>query len=142
MQLTFHSEAIDFELTEISTIKTWLKEVIKCEGWTLANLTYIFCSDDYLYQMNVEHLNHDTLTDVITFQYSEEVVEGDVFISIDRTKENAAIFGVSPEEELNRVMVHGLLHLLGYKDKTVEEKTLMTSKENEYLATLKKMNLA
>ena len=136
MELTFHSEEIDFELKDASKIDAWLKRVIKNENWILAGVTYIFCSDAYLYQMNVEHLQHDTYTDVITFQYNEEFVEGDVFISVERTKENAQTFGVTSSHELHRVMVHGLLHLMGYKDKEPADKKLMTEKENEYLALL------
>lgn len=137
MELTFHSEEIDFELESTSKIDAWLKSVIKNENWILAGVTYIFCSDAYLYQMNVEHLQHDTYTDVITFQYNEEFVEGDIFISVERTNENAKNFGVTSSHELHRVMVHGLLHLMGYKDKEPADKKLMTEKENEYLALLK-----
>lgn len=137
MELTFHAEELDFELEEASKIDTWLKSVIKNENWILAAVTYIFCSDAYLYQMNVEHLQHDTYTDVITFQYNEEFVEGDIFISVERTNENAQTFGVSSSHELHRVMVHGLLHLMGYKDKEPADKKLMTEKENEYLELLK-----
>lgn len=136
MELTFHSEEINFELEHASKIDAWLKSVIKKENWILAGVSYIFCSDAYLYQMNVEHLQHDTYTDVITFQYNEEFVEGDIFISVERTNENAQTFGVSSSHELHRVMVHGLLHLMGYKDKEPEDKTLMTEKENEYLGLL------
>lgn len=136
MELTFHAEEIDFELNRSALIGSWLKQVIKTEKWILANVAYIFCSDAYLYKMNVEHLQHDTYTDVITFQYNEEFVEGDIFISIDRTTENAKAFGVTADHELHRVMVHGLLHLMGYKDKAPVDKTLMTEKENEYLELL------
>jgi rRNA maturation RNase YbeY len=136
MELTFHSEEIDFELENASKIDAWLKSVIKKENWILAGVSYIFCSDAYLYQMNVEHLQHDTYTDVITFQYNEEFVEGDIFISVERTNENAQTFGVTSSHELHRVMVHGLLHLMGYKDKEPADKTLMTEKENEYLGLL------
>lgn len=136
MELTFHSEEIDFELNNAPKIEQWLKKVIKNEHWILAEVTYIFCSDAYLYQMNVEHLQHDTYTDVITFQYNEELVEGDIFISVERTNENARTFGVASDHELHRVMVHGLLHLMGYKDKEPSDKKLMTEKENEYLELL------
>lgn len=136
MQLTFHAEDIDFDLAEATIIQTWLKEVIKNEHWRLAEVTYIFCTDHFLHKMNVEHLNHDTYTDVITFQYNEELVEGDIFISVERTRENAVTFGVTAEQELHRVMVHGLLHLMGYKDKTPDDQTMMTAKENQYLAVL------
>jgi rRNA maturation RNase YbeY len=133
MHINFHTEEIEFELKQSNAIEEWLKSVIKAEGSTLGELNYIFCSDEYLYKMNVEYLQHDTYTDVITFQYAEEVVHGDVFISIDRIHDNAAHFDVTIEEELSRVLVHGLLHLLGYKDKTEIEQTEMTSKENYYL---------
>lgn len=141
MELTFHSEEINFELENASKIDAWLKSVIKKEAWILAGVTYIFCSDAYLYQMNVEHLQHDTYTDVITFQYNEEFVEGDIFISVERTNENAQTFGVSSSHELHRVMVHGLLHLMGYKDKEPADKTLMTAKENEYLMLLENISI-
>lgn len=137
MKLTFHSEEIDFELEYATKVNEWLRKVIKNEKWILAEVTYIFCNDVYLHQMNVEHLQHDTYTDVITFQYNEELVEGDIFISVERTNENAKTFGVSSSHELHRVMVHGLLHLMGYKDKEPADKTLMTQKENEYLELLK-----
>ena len=133
MHINFHTEEIEFELKQSNAIEEWLKSVIKAEGSTLGELNYIFCSDEYLYKMNIEYLQHDTYTDVITFQYAEEVVHGDVFISIDRIHDNAAHFDVTIEEELSRVLVHGLLHLLGYKDKTEIEQTEMTSKENYYL---------
>lgn len=135
MIISFHTEELDFQLAQEQATVDWLKGVIRKEGWHLGALSYIFCTDDYLYKMNVEHLQHDTYTDVITFQYSDEVVEGDVFISVERTQENASIYGVSPERELQRVMVHGLLHLMGYKDKSPADQTLMTAKENEHLQT-------
>ncbi len=138
MQIEFHVEGLDFELPQKEKMQAWLKEIIKKEGSTLAELNYIFCSDNYLHQMNVDYLQHDDFTDVITFQYEEEVVFGDVFISVERTNENADKFGVSPLQELHRVMAHGLLHLLGYKDKTPDDKQQMTAKEDEALALLYK----
>lgn len=136
--IQFHTEDTTFNLQETDKIQKWLTETAQREGSQIASLSFIFCSDDYLYDMNVEYLNHDTLTDVITFQYSEPNtdIEGDIFISIDRIKENATQFEVSFEHELFRVMIHGTLHLLGYKDKTQEDKTLMTIKENFYLNLL------
>ena len=136
----FHSENIDFELSDELKITNWLQEVAKREGNNIDSLSFIFCDDAYLHEMNVSYLNHDTLTDVITFQYSESdsaTIEGDIFISIDRIKENAATYKVAIEQELNRVIVHGTLHLLGYGDKSPKEKQLMTNKENEYLELLK-----
>jgi rRNA maturation RNase YbeY len=135
----FNNEAITFEHQNPIHIKNWLQSVVNQEGSSVATLSFIFCSDDYLHQINMEYLNHDTLTDVITFQYTEvdsESIEGDIFISIDRIKENAAEFNVPFDAELHRVMVHGTLHLLGYGDKMTEEKAQMTEKENFYLAQL------
>jgi rRNA maturation RNase YbeY len=137
--IQFHNEGIDFALPNPERSRQWLLYVIDQESFTIENLNYIFCSDEHLYQMNVQFLNHDTLTDVITFPYATEHVEGDIFISVDRTSDNAKSFGVSPNHELNRVMVHGLLHLLGYKDKTDEDQELMTDKENHYLALWNKL---
>lgn len=135
MSIYFYAESVPLPLPEAHppTIE-WLQAVVQAEGQELGELTYIFCNDAYLYQMNVEHLQHDTLTDVITFQYSEEEVAGDVFISTERTNENAQLYDVSAQQELYRVMVHGLLHLLGYGDKTPDTKRMMTAKEDQYLA--------
>ncbi len=129
-------EDYSFELSDSPTHAQWLQKVAQQENSQLDELTYIFCSDQYLHQMNVEYLQHDTLTDVITFDYTESksAVSGDVFISVERVTENAVLYQSTPAEELRRVMVHGLLHLLGYKDKSNVEKELMRKKENEYLA--------
>jgi probable rRNA maturation factor len=136
--IEFFNEDIEFEVKDEQKIKEWLQKIISNYSFELESLNYIFCSDEYLHQMNVEYLDHDTLTDVITFDNSdiEGVIEGDVFISIDRIVDNAHSFNISPEKELHRVMVHGLLHLLGMDDKTPELKALMKSKEDESLALL------
>ena len=130
----FCTEDITFSLKEKLKHKAWLNEVAKQEGKKILELSYVFCSDDYLLQINQEYLNHDTLTDIVTFDNSEDPkkIEGDIFISIDRVKENGEKLGTS-ETELERVMVHGLLHLLGYKDKKKEDKALMTEKEDFYI---------
>jgi len=139
-KIIFHSEDIDFSLPNSTLVFDWIEKSIHAEDKALHQLNFIFCSDKYLHQINVEYLNHDTLTDVITFPYAEgKNIEGDIFISIDRIKENAAQFKVSFEDELHRVMIHGTLHLMGYFDKTLEEKILMTEKENEYLNMLSKL---
>jgi rRNA maturation RNase YbeY len=132
--IQFCSEDITFSLKEKLKHKAWLNEVAKQEGKKILELSYVFCSDDYLLQINKEYLNHDTLTDIVTFDNSEDPkkIEGDIFISIDRVKENGEKLGTS-ETELTRVMVHGLLHLLGYKDKKKEDKALMTEKEDFYI---------
>ena len=123
------------EITEINQNKKWLNLVISNEAKEEGDITYIFCDDDYLLEKNIRFLNHNTLTDVITFDYCEgNSVSGDIFISIERVKENSEVFKVDFLTELNRVMVHGLLHLLGYKDKTERESNLMRKKENYYLS--------
>ncbi|WP_192822576.1 rRNA maturation RNase YbeY [Rufibacter sp. LB8] len=138
LAIEFFTEEIDFEVKNEEKVKAWLSEIISKNSFELESLNYIFCSDEYLYQMNVEYLEHDTLTDVITFDNSdiEGVIEGDVFISIDRVVDNASTFHISVEQELYRVMAHGLLHLLGYEDKTAEMQILMRSKEEECLHLL------
>lgn len=132
--IQFCTEDITFSLKDKLKHKAWLNEVAKQEGKKILELSYVFCSDDYLLQINKEYLNHDTLTDIVTFDNSEDPkkIEGDIFISIDRVKENGEKLGTS-ETELERVMVHGLLHLLGYKDKKKEDKVLMTEKEDFYI---------
>ena len=123
------------EITEINQNKKWLNQVISNEDKEKGDITYIFCDDDYLLEKNIRFLNHNTLTDVITFDYCEgNSVSGDIFISIERVKENSEVFKVDFLTELNRVMVHGLLHLLGYKDKNERESNLMRKKENYYLS--------
>jgi len=134
--IAFLTEDITFELKEKLKHKAWLKGTAKAEGFKIGELNYIFCSDAYLLDINQKYLGHDTLTDIVTFDNSEEpeMIEGDVFISIDRVRENALKFDTA-ESELKRVMVHGLLHLAGYKDKGKAQKELMTIKENEHLKT-------
>jgi len=133
MAVHFFSEDIDFKLPEKLRRKRWLKELAAEAGFRIKELNYIFCSDEYLYQMNVDYLNHDTYTDIITFDNSEKAkeLEGDIFISVDRVRENAKSVEVEEELELTRVLAHGLLHLMGYKDKAKEEASLMRSKEEE-----------
>ncbi|WP_026462388.1 rRNA maturation RNase YbeY [Adhaeribacter aquaticus] len=137
--IEFVSEDIEFQLTNQENITDWLTQLIEEHDYTLEALTYIFCSDDYLHQINIEYLDHDTYTDIITFNNADEtgVIESDIFISIDRIKDNAASLGISFEDELHRVMAHGLLHLLGYDDKTPDKKKLMSEKE-DYCLSLRK----
>lgn len=123
---------LDFSLDKETYYSDWLSRVINSEDKSLGNLTYVFCTDDYLLNINQEYLNHDTFTDIITFDYCEgNEISGDIFISIDRVKENAAEYNVDFNEELHRVMSHGVLHLMGYKDKSDEDASLMRSKEEE-----------
>ena len=136
LPIEFTSEDIDFDLADKAAVSQWLFRVIEAEGFDLETLNYIFCSDEYLLQMNQRYLNHDTYTDVITFDLSEEegVIEGDIFISIDRVKDNAEQLQVSSTDELHRVMAHGLLHLLGYSDKTETDQQQMRQKEDYCLS--------
>jgi probable rRNA maturation factor len=132
--IQFYSEDITFELESPGEVITWLEQMIKAENRKLVHLNFIFCSDEYLHQINVQHLQHDTYTDIITFPYQTEAIEGDLFISIERLRENAKTYQTSFVEELYRVMAHGVLHLIGFNDKTPEEKLKMTARENHYLS--------
>ena len=117
--ISFFSEDIDFEFTNENSCISWLENAIKNEGKIAGELSFVFCDDEYLYKINLEYLNHDTFTDIITFDYTEaNIIAGDIFISIERVKENATTFNCLFENELSRVIIHGVLHLMGYKDKT------------------------
>jgi len=132
----FFEDVLEFNLS-VDDINIWLTGVCVSENKFLGDVNIIFCSDEYLLQMNIEHLNHDYFTDVITFDYSEfDSISGDLFLSIDRVKENALDFNTIFNHELLRVIVHGVLHLLGYKDKSEEDILLMRSKENFYLESV------
>lgn len=133
--INFHIEEIEFKVINPIKSKRWLKSVIQSEGYELSEINYIFCSDEYLHKINLEYLDHDTLTDIITFDNSEEdkLIEGDIFVSIDRVNDNAKDFNSTFEQEFRRVIVHGVLHLCGYFDKSVEDEKLMRMKEEYYL---------
>ena len=133
--ISFFEEDITYKLKNKTSVRQWITQTIQAEGFKLKELTYIFCSDEYLLQINQQYLNHDTYTDIITFDNSEteKVIVGDIFISIDRIRENAIKFNTSDTDELHRVIIHGALHLLGYKDKTIVTKQKMTQKEDFYL---------
>ena len=135
LEIVFEDVAV-FSL-EDSSILDWYTKVSLQEYKELGDVTIIFCSDDYLLEVNREHLEHDYYTDIITFDYSDfPTVSGDLFISVDRVKENASDFNVSFEHELHRVIIHGFLHLCGYFDKTNEDELLMRSKENQALSLI------
>ena len=122
------------KLSNTEDIKFWINSVLKEEGMIIGELVYILCNDEYLLKKNIQFLNHNTLTDVITFDYSKDnIISGDILISTERVVENAKIFKVDYLTELHRVMVHGLLHLLGYKDKIEKDANTMRKKENYYL---------
>ena len=137
-RINFFTEDITYTLKHKTIIKKWIKETIVAEGYQLEELNFILCSDEYLLRINQDFLQHDDYTDVITFDNSEELktIVGDIFISLERIKENAETFKSTTLKELCRVIIHGTLHLLGYKDKTKAAKTLMTQKEDFYLAKL------
>lgn len=122
----------DFILEDEAVYADWLEKIITSENKILGEIAYIFCDDDYLHKINMEYLQHDTLTDIISFDYTEDsVISGDIFISIERVKENAIDFNTTFPAELKRVMAHGLLHYCGYKDKTQSQSNKMRSKEEE-----------
>src|SRR5690606_3945623 len=124
--ISFFSEDIDFTLKDKAKVRSWIADTINSEGFKRdKELSFVFCSDDYLLEINKEYLNHDTYTDIVTFDSSEqkEVIAGDIFISIERVRENASKFGVSDREELHRVIIHGVLHLCGYYDKKKQERS-------------------
>jgi rRNA maturation RNase YbeY len=131
--ILFFSET-KFKILHKQSIKNWLSDVAKQENRKIGDINIVFYNDEQLLKLNKQYLNHDTLTDIITFDYSEEkTLHGDIFISIERVKENAQKYNCAFEEELKRVMAHGVLHLCGYKDKNKEEITLMKQKEEEAL---------
>ena len=138
MEIYFDTESIDFKLPAVVLTRKWIKETVKNENkkWKVGELSFVFCDDIYLHKMNVEYLNHDTLTDIITFDNSDEEnkIEGDIFISVERVRENAVTLKTIFEQELRRVIIHGVLHLCGYKDKTKKDAQIMREKEDFYIA--------
>lgn len=135
MAINFTPHEVKVNLKNKTKLKAFIKERFAKEGQKLRNLQYVFCTDEYLLQINQQFLQHDTFTDIVTFELGTEpgVTEGEIYISIDRVKENATKFEVSEEQELHRVIFHGALHLCGYKDKSKEQSATMRKKENEYL---------
>ncbi len=137
-RISFCEEDLEFEPEQPLKLKNWIFQIITSNACKLEALSFIFCSDNYLHQLNLLYLGHDDLTDIITFPYQPPPkIEGDIFISVDRVKDNAQIFETTFEKELHRVMIHGVLHLCGFSDKTPQEKSLMRSKEDESLELLK-----
>lgn len=136
--ISFFTEEIPFTIKDKLKRKNWIKGVASQFNKKIGELNYIFCTDDYLLEINKTYLNHDFYTDIITFDQSEteKKIEGEIYISIDRVKDNAAINNTSFENELNRVIVHGVLHLIGFKDKTNQEQAEMRAQENEMIQLL------
>ena len=133
--IRFFSENIPFKIKKKTALRNWIYDVVNLEKKLTGNINFIFCSDQFLYQFNKEYLHHNYLTDVITFDYNNggDFVSGDIYISIERIKENAKKYGVRMVDELHRVMIHGVLHLMKYLDETPEKKALMHQYEDKYL---------
>jgi rRNA maturation RNase YbeY len=139
--ITYHSEDIKFPAIKRRDCSRWLKETAQVYGKTIGEIAFIFCSDEHILQINNEYLKHNYYTDIITFDYSEEnTISGDMFISLDTVRSNAEQYAQSQEDELHRVMVHGILHLCGQGDKTPEEQAEMTRKEDAALAGYNKQS--
>lgn len=134
--ILFFTEEITFTLRDKNKLREWIYASAGLEKKTIGSINFIFCNDAFLHDLNVRYLGHDTLTDIITFDYTEETnsLSGDIFISIERVRENAKHFGSTFVSELHRVMIHGILHLAGYKDKSDGEKAAMRAKEDYYLS--------
>ncbi len=129
--IDFFSET-NFQLDNEAAYISWISQIVETEGFSLGDITYIFCDDEALHKINVEYLQHDTLTDIISFDYSVgKQLNGEIYISIERVKDNAQLFKVPFDNELLRVMIHGVLHFMGYKDKLPDEQKLMRQKEDE-----------
>lgn len=134
--ISFNYET-DFILEDTENVSRWISEVILEENCREGEINYIFCSDDYLHKINLDFLDHDTLTDIISFDYTVgKELHGDIYISVDRVKENALDFNTSFNDEMARVMIHGVLHYCGYKDRSEDDKKEMRSKENHYLSKI------
>jgi len=126
---------LDFSLENEDLFSTWIENVVDSESKLLGEISYVFCNDEYLLEINQQYLDHDTLTDIISFDYTQDnVISGDIFISIERVEENAKDLNIDFQEELKRVMIHGVLHYCGYKDKTESDEILMRSKEDEKIS--------
>ena len=136
MSVHFFTEDITYTLKEKNHIRNWIKQTIGAEGKKLKEINFILCSDNYLLEINQNYLKHDTFTDIITFDNSESEasITGDIFISVERIRENAQKYAASERDELHRVIIHGALHLIGYTDKTKAHKNIMSSKEDLYLS--------
>ncbi|NIJ43854.1 rRNA maturation RNase YbeY [Wenyingzhuangia heitensis] len=129
----------DFELVNTKQHVEWIQNALLEEGFEEGDINYIFCDDEYLHKLNVEFLKHDTLTDIISFDYTMgKLISGDIFISVERVFDNAKDLGIEFSEEINRVMIHGILHYCGYKDKQEDDVKLMRSKEEYYISKIAK----
>jgi rRNA maturation RNase YbeY len=135
-QISFFEEQVQFHLTNQIQIRKWIKHIVKQESnKKIDKIDIIFCTDEYLYTLNKSYLHHDTLTDILTFNYSgdPDILDAEIYISIDRVRENCKTYKVNFSIELHRVLIHGILHLVGFNDKTKYQRQIMREKENEYL---------
>jgi probable rRNA maturation factor len=139
--IRFFYEDTPFRLEQVNRVKSWIKKTVTAEAKKLISINYIFCSDSYLLDINIQYLSHNTLTDIVTFDVSgfpndhqQNKIEGEIYISIDRVRENAMKFDIAFNDELHRVIIHGVLHLVGYSDKTPRKRALMRKKEDAYLS--------
>ena len=133
--ISFQSDGLDFELLDKESVEKWLQNTIVAEGFEVGEIAYVFTSDESLLEINQKYLNHNTYTDIITFDYSEgKIVSGEIYVSIERVRDNALTYSVNSIQELHRVMIHGILHLCGYTDKESDAKATMTSQEDFYLS--------
>ena len=138
MAISFSNQNIEFSLPDQNRVKEWISTLIKRHGMSVGNIGYLFCDDSFLLEANSKYLNHDTLTDIITFDYvNGNLVSGDIMISVERVSDNSVTFGVPFTDELHRVIIHGVLHLLGQGDKTDDEARIMRQREDEALALWK-----
>ncbi len=139
-KIQFFTEGVKFIIREKSKIRSWVKQTIECEGYEQGNLNIVLCNDQYLQGLNRKYLKSKLLTDILAFNFSENKrdIDGDIYISVDRVKENALLFKQTMKEELNRVIIHGVLHLMGYNDHKEEEVVIMRKKEDFYLAEIRK----
>jgi rRNA maturation RNase YbeY len=141
MAILFFNEDIKFSLKNKRALKKWIKLSIEKEDKTPGQINYIFTSDNYLLSINQKYLSHNYFTDIVTFNYcTEKVISGDIYISLETVKNNSGLFNVTYKDELYRVLIHGILHLVGYDDSTIEEKSIMREKEDHYLAILKNLS--
>ncbi|MBB3123145.1 rRNA maturation RNase YbeY [Mesoflavibacter sabulilitoris] len=138
--ISFNYET-DFKLLDEAKTSSWISKIIEHHNCKKEEISYVFCDDEYLHRLNVQYLNHDTLTDIISFDYSiGKTISGDIFISVERVEDNAKYFDVDFNIELHRVIIHGILHYCGFKDKTEDDAKLMRAKEDEALFMLKEMS--
>ena len=135
-EISFHAESIDFSFEHEEKVQEWLGKLASHHARTIGTLNYIFCSDEYLLQLNKEHLDHDYYTDILTFPYQDHPIISDIYISVDRVRDNAAEYGVDETQELLRVMAHGLLHLIGFDDHGEGEVARMRAAEEEALGMI------